>query len=218
MRRNLPILLILILAGIAPLHGQVAYTFGAKAGISLANQDYRITPIDYTLDTEPVPGPAFSLFLEPFRGAHLSFQLDLSYACKGSKTKTEAVTVNHLDNDRITIQEGEQTKSVFRYLSLTPAARYRLSQGALVPYILAGPRLDLLLNYSTDSEYPLEVQQGVVFGLSCGAGVEYSLQKMGLFAELLYHPDISAVTGEEPLLVHNRMLSLTLGIRWIVPD
>lgn len=218
MRKELPILFIFILAGITPLHGQVAYTFGGKAGISLANQAYRITPIDYTLDTKPVPGPVLSLFLEPFRGAHLSFQLDLSYASKGSKTKTEAVTVNHLDNDRITIQDGEQTKSVFRYFSVTPAARYRFGQGSLVPYVLAGPRLDLLLNYSSDSDYPLEVQQVVVFGLSCGAGVEYSLQKMGLFAELLYHPDFSAVTGEEPLLVHNRMLSLTLGIRWFVPD
>ena len=218
MRRNLLIILFFLSAWVPSLQGQVAYTFGVKGGISLANQGYRITPIDYTLDTDPVPGPVVSFFLEPFRGAHLSFQLDLSYACKGSKTSVQGVTVNHLEQDRITVIEGEPALSRFRYLSLSPGARYRLGQGPLVPYILAGPRLDLLLDYSSDSDYPLETQRGVVFGISCGAGVEYSLQKTGLFGEFQYQPDLSPVTNEEPLLIRNRMLSLMLGIRWMIPD
>lgn len=218
MKRNLLIIPVLLFAWIPLLQGQVAYTFGVKGGISLANQAYRITPIDYTLDTDPVPGPAVSFFLEPFRGEHFSFQLDLGYACKGSTTTVQGVTVNHLEQDRITVIEGEPAQSRFRYLSLSPGVRYRLGQGPLVPYILAGPRLDLLLNYSSDSDYPLETQRGVVFGLSCGAGVEYSLQKIGLFGELQYLPDISPVTSEEPLLIRNRMLSLLLGIRWMIPD
>jgi len=218
MRRNLPIILLLLCAWMPLLQGQVAYTFGVKGGISLANQRYRITPIDYTLDTDPVPGPAVSFFLEPFRGAHFSFQLDLSYACKGSTTTVQGVSVNHLDQDRITVIEGEPARSRFRYLSLSPGVRYRLGQGSLVPYILAGPRLDLLLDYSSDSDYPLEKQRTVVFGLSFGAGVEYSLQKTGLFGELQYQPDISPVTNEEPLLIRNRMISLMLGIRWMIAD
>jgi len=40
---------------------------GIKAGISLANQDFQITSIDYTLKTDPVIGPAAGIFLEAFR-------------------------------------------------------------------------------------------------------------------------------------------------------
>jgi hypothetical protein len=218
MRRSLLIILVFLSAWIPLLQGQVAYTFGVKGGISVANQRYRITPIDFTLDTDPVPGPAASVFLETFRGSHFSFQLDLSYACKGSITTVQGVTVNHLEQDRINVIEGEPARSRFRYMSLSPVVRYRLGQGSLVPYILAGPRLDLLLNYSSDSDYPLEMQRVVVFGLSCGAGAEYSLQKMGLFGELQYQPDLSPVTNEDPLLIRNRMLSLMLGIRWMIPD
>ena len=218
MRRNLLIILVFLSAWIPVLQGQAAYTFGIKGGISLANQRFRITPIDYTIETEPLPGPVVSLFLEPFGGVHFSFQLDLSYGCKGSLTKVQGVTVNHLEQDRITLLEGKMTRSRFRYLSISPGVRYRMGQGPLVPYVLAGPRLDLLLKYSTDSDYPLEEQRVVVFGLSCGAGVEYSLQKVGLFGELQYQPDFTAVTSEEPLLIRNHMLSLSFGIRWMNPE
>ena len=111
MRRNLLIISVFLSAWIPVLQGQAAYTFGIKGGISLANQSFRITPIDYTIETEPGPGPVLSLFLEPIRGAHFSFQLDLSYACKGSTTKVQGVTVNHLEQDRITVIEGEKARS-----------------------------------------------------------------------------------------------------------
>jgi hypothetical protein len=86
----------------------------------------------------------------------------------------------------------------------------------LCPYLLLGPRVDLLLRYSTESVYPLEQQNQFIVGLSAGAGLEYKLQNLGLFAELQYLPDLSPVTHEEPLLIKNHMLSLCLGIRWIV--
>lgn len=97
-------------------------------------------------------------------------------------------------------------------------ARYRFGQGFMAPYFLLGPRIDMLLNYSSESDYPLYRQNGSIVGLTCGAGLEYRLQRMGLFAELQYLPDISPVTSEEPLLINNNMISLTLGIRWFVSD
>ncbi|MCD4709525.1 MAG: PorT family protein [Bacteroidales bacterium] len=214
MKRNAVTIAIIVWAGFLALSGQIPSSLGVKAGLSLANQSYRFTPIDYTLETEPVVGPAFSLFVEAFRGAHFTLQVDLSYAVKGSRSSTQSVTVNHLDNDRITVNEGEKTKSTFSYLSLAPMARYMVGQGSLVPYFLLGPRVDILLKYSSGSEYPLVKQNGTILGLTCGAGVEFRLQKLGLFTELQYLPDISPVTSEEPLLINNNMISLTMGIRW----
>ena len=218
MKRSLVCIAMIIWAGLLAIYGQFPSSFGVKAGVSVANQTYLFTPIDYELETEGVVGPAFSLFLEAFKGNHFSFQLDLSYALKGSKTNTQSVTVDHLNNDQIIVNEGEESTSTFTYFSMTPMARYRLGQGSLHPYFLLGLRVDFLLKYETDSEYPLDDQNSVIPGLTFGTGLEYQLGKMGLFTELQYQGDIFPVSGQDPLLINNHMLSLTLGIRWFGSD
>jgi hypothetical protein len=218
MKRGLLSIAMSMWVGIFVLYGQFPSSFGAKGGISVADQTYKFESIDYKLETEPVLGPAFSLFMEAFRGNHFSMQLDLSYFLKGSKTSTESITVDHINNDRIIINEGELSTSKFSYLSFAPMARYRLGKGSFQPYFLLGPRVDILLKYESDSEYPLEEQNSVIPGLTFGAGLEYGLNKLGLFAELQYQGDIIPVTGQDPLLVNNHFLSLTLGIRWLASD
>ncbi len=218
MKRSLVTIAFIMWAGLLVLYSQFPSSFGAKAGISLANQTYTFTAIDYTLETEPVVGPTLSLFAEAFRGAHFSLQVDLSYFVKGSKTSTQSVTVDHLDFDRIIVNEGETSTSTFSYFSIAPMARYRLGQGSLQPYFLLGPRVDILLIYETDSEYPLDEQNSVIPGLTFGTGLEYRLNNLGLFAELQYQGDFIPVTGHDPLLVNNHMISFTLGLRWLVSD
>jgi len=205
----------ILAAGTLMLHGQIPASYGLKAGIGLANQSYRLTAIDYELETQVLPGMVAGLFAEPFKGRRFSFQFDLTYASKGSTTTTQSVTVNHLDNDRIVVNEGEAAKSRFHYLSLAPMVRYRFDLERLTPYLLLGPRVDFLLNYGTESEYPLESQNHTILGLTAGGGLEFQIQNLGLFAELQYLPDLSPVSNKEPLLINNNMLSLSLGIRWI---
>jgi len=211
-------IILLCLTGSFLLYGQRSVTLGIKAGISLANQHYRITPIEYRIETEPITGPAITLFVEAFRGDHFSFQADLAYSVKGSRSSTQSVTVNHLDNDRIIVTEGEMTKSVFRYLSVAPMARYRFGKDQLVPYFILGPRLDMQLTYTSDSDYPLTGQNGAILGLTCGVGLELTLQRVAVFTEILYLPDLTPVTGEEPLMVTNQMISLTVGVRLLNSD
>lgn len=205
-------------AGSLVLCGQTPASFGLKGGIALANQSHKITSIDYKLNTDPVMGPALALFVETFKGKRFSFQVDVGYLVKGSSTTTQSVTVNHLDNDRIIVNEGEAVSSKFAYLSVAPLARYRWDLENLSPYLLFGPRLDFLLNYKPESEYELDTQNLTLLGLSCGAGLEFKLQKLGVFAELQFQPDLSPVTNVEPLLINNNILSLTLGIRWIASE
>jgi hypothetical protein len=188
---------------------------GMKAGISLASQTCRFTPIDYTMETQPVVGPGISFLMEAFRHEHLSLQTDLAVSVKGSKTTTQSVTVNHLDNDRIVVNKGEFNASRFSYLSFCPLARYRVDKERLTSYAMMGPRLDLLLKYKTGSDYPLDEQNKVIVGLSGGAGVEFSFNQLGVFIEAQYQPDISAVTNHEPLRINNSTLLFTLGIRYL---
>jgi len=144
--------------------------------------------------------------------------MDLSYFLKGSKTSTQSVTVDHVNDDQIIVNKGEMSTSTFKYLSIAPMARYRMGQNTLHPYFLLGPRVDVLLKYKSDSEYPLEDQNSVIPGLTIGAGLEYDLSNLSVFAELQFQGDIRPVTGQEPLLVNNHLLSLTLGVRWLASD
>ena len=216
MKRSLAIIIIMMWAGLFALYSQFPSSFGAKAGISVADQTYTITPIDYNLETKAVVGPTFSLFVEAFRGNHFSLQADLSYFVKGSKSNTQSVTVDHMNNDQIIVNEGEMSTSTFAYLSIAPMARYRMGQGSMQPYFLLGPRVDILLKYKSDSEYPLDDQNQIIPGLTIGAGLEYKLQRMGLFAELQYQGDLIPVTGQDPLLINNHLISFTLGVRKLV--
>jgi len=215
MKQAIPVILFILLTGIPAVHGQFIRSVGFKAGISLANQSYRFTPIDYTLETSPVLGPGIAIFIEALSREHLSIQLDLAYAAKGSKTTIESVTVNHLENNSIVVNVGDLKVSKFNYLSLTPLARYRFDRERLSPYIVAGLRLDYLLNYKTDSDYPLEEQNKFIMGLSGGVGVEYNLNKLGVFFEVQYQPDINPVISKDPLLINNNILLITLGIRYL---
>ena len=215
MKGRLLIIALLLSASFTGLSGQFPAAMGAKGGLALANQSYKLSAIDHKLETQAIGGAVFTLFAEAFRGPRLSFQFDLGYAGKGSSTTTHSVTVDHLEGDRIRINEGDPVRSRFHYLTLLPQARYRFGLSGLTPYLLLGPRVDFLLDYSSESEYPLESQNHTVLGLSLGAGLEYPLQKTGLFAEVQYQPDLSPVSDQDALLINNNILSLTLGIRWI---
>lgn len=210
-------ILILMTAAVSSFgYGQFPTSYGAKAGVSIANQSWRFSNLDYTLDTEALYSVGGALFLEAFKGEHFSFQLDVAYAQKGSSTRTESITVHHFEKGSITVNEGVLRSSYFKYLSVSPLARYRFELEHLIPYFLLGPRLDLLLDYRTDSEMPLDSWQGYALGLTVGAGMEYGLRQTMLFLEIQYQPDLSPLNNQEPLLINNDMLAISLGIRRIV--
>jgi len=203
------------LIGIQPAYGQDTWSWGVKAGVALSNQSYKFTPIDYSMDTEAILGPSLSLFLETFRGDRFSFQTDLSFNCRGSETTTQSVTVNHLEQDRITVNEGDPATSRFRYLSLAPMLRARSELDRITPYAMVGPKVDLFLYYTTGSEYPLEELNSLILGFTFGIGLEFNIGESVMFTEVQFQPDLSPVTNQEPLLINNNSLVFTLGIRWI---
>jgi hypothetical protein len=215
MKRMVPFILLLLFFDTLTLEGQFIGSAGLKAGVSLANQSHQITPIDYRLKTDPVAGPGIAIFMEAFRGNRFSFQADLAFVTKGSKTTTQSVTVKHLENDRIIVNEGDEKVSRFYYLCLSPMARYRMDLKHITPYAILGPRVDFLLAYRTDSDYPLEEQNKIIPGLTGGLGAELNLNGLGIFLELQYQSDIMPVTGKDPLLINNNIFLVTLGIRYL---
>jgi len=195
-------------------NAQFISSFGVKGGVALSNQSYRISPIDYTLDTDPILSPSLVFFAEAFQGDHFTLQTDFAFACRGSSTTTESITVDHQNSNQPIVNEGDKVTSRHRYLAISPMLRARTNKGGIDAYALLGPRLDFLLYYSTDSDYPLEEQNNVILGLTMGVGVSFPMKQNLLFTEIQFQPDLSPVTNQEPLLVNNNSLVLTLGIRF----
>lgn len=212
MKRIQLALLMLILSGTMLVRGQFIDGYGVKAGLSIANQSFRFTPIDQELPTDVLVGPGALVFVEMFKGKRFSFQMDLGVMFKGCKSTAESITVNHLDNDRIVVNEGPLVTSAFQYFTLSPMVRFQKDYGKISVYTLLGPRLDVLLNYASDSPYPLEEQWDKILGLSGAFGTEYLLEKIALFVELQYQPDLSPVANNEPLLVNNEALLVSIGV------
>ncbi|MCP4312802.1 MAG: PorT family protein [Bacteroidetes bacterium] len=212
MRRRWMVIGLILLAGFQAAGAQFIASKGVRAGVALSNQSYQITSINYMIETDPILSPSLVLFAEAFKGDHFSLRTDLAFACRGSSTTTQSVSVNHLEGDRVIVNEGEKATSRHRYLSLAPMLRARTGNGGIEPYALIGPRLDMFLYYSSQSEFPLEEQNRFILGISMGVGAEFKLSQRELFAEILYQPDLSPVVNTEPLMVNNNSLVLTLGI------
>ncbi len=193
---------------------QFISSLGVKGGVALSNQSFRITPINYTMDTKAIFSPSVVFFAEAFQGDHFTLQTDFAFACRGSSTSTRSITVDHLNGNQVIVNEGEKVTSRHRYLAISPMLRARTYNGGVEAYALVGPRLDLLLYYSTHSDYPLEEQNDVILGLTLGMGVEFPLKQNMLLIELLFQPDLSPVTNKDPLMINNNSLVLTVGYRW----
>lgn len=195
-------------------NAQFISSFGVKGGVALSNQSYKITRINTSLDTDPILSPSLVFFAEAFQGDHFTLQTDFAFACRGSSTTTESITVDHQNSNQLIVNEGDKVTSRHRYLAISPMLRARTNNGGIDAYALLGPRVDFLLYYSTDSDYPLEEQNNVILGLTMGVGVSFPIKQNLLFTEIQFQPDLSPVTNQEPLLVNNNSLVLTLGYRW----
>jgi hypothetical protein len=212
MKRRWVLCALILLAGFQMANAQFIADKGLRAGVALSNQSYRFTSIEYLMDTDPILSPFVAVYAETFKGNDFSMRTDLAFACRGSATTTQSISVNHLDGDRISVSEGAKVTSRHRYLSLAPMLRARTENGAWIPYALIGPRLDMLLYYSSQSDYPLEEQNRFVLGLSMGVGIEFSLSRRALLIEIQYQPDLSPLVNTAPLHINNNSLVFTAGL------
>jgi hypothetical protein len=203
---------IVVILGSQGAGAQFITSLGLKGGLALSNQSYVIYSLNYQIETKPILSPSMAFFIESFQGEHFSLQTDFAFACRGSSTTTESITVDHQNSDQVIVNEGDEATSRHRYLAISPMLRARTNNGGVEGYALFGPRLDILLYYTSQSEYPLEEQNHVIFGLTMGVGVEFPLKKNMLFTEIQFQPDLSKVTNTDPLLINNNSLVLMLGL------
>jgi hypothetical protein len=201
----------LLFAGSA--YAQFGRSFGFWAGPSFTWHSYDYYTLGYRYIASPQPSPAFGLYLETNRSVHFGVQTELAFVCRGSSTRTESVTVHPLEGGRIHENLGEAVTSRYRYLSLSPMLRYRTGE-RWVPYLVGGPRLDVLLYYSTEADIRTGGRNLFVVGVVAGAGAEIPVGRLSLDLSVRYFHDASPAVRNDVLLVSGRGLMATAGIRW----
>jgi hypothetical protein len=101
------------------------------------------------------------------------------------------------------------------YLSVPVLAKVRLSFPAITPYLIAGPRADLLLSKKGDGfDAVIDKFKSTDVGGTFGLGVElHTLLPVGLLAEIRYNPSFRDAFKNEFLSVRNHSFDFLVGLQ-----
>lgn len=130
------------------------------------------------------------------------------------------------ENEEFTDQYGTVRKEIAKvrlnYLSTDLPIRIQNHTQRTTSYLLAGPRVDILLGYKDrEAAATYQLYQNIydqaaqiTIGFVTAIGVEFnSNQEAGYFIELEYNPDLTKVYRQPELSVSSTLLALNLGIR-----
>ncbi len=191
-------------------YGQVIRGYGFKLGAVAANQTWQYTnwsvpPKDYRW------GFAASAYLELFDCVNFSALIEAQYSQKGFSETLPITTESQPDGTGEFITMAPRAD----YLSLPLLAKVQLPLSDWTPYLLAGPRLDILLSTKAD-EYSVifDKLKTPEFGATVGVGVEFtSILPMAVLTEIRYNPSFVDAYSSNFLTVRNRSLDFLLGVR-----
>ena len=204
--------LIVILAVVvsSTAHAQLLRSFGAKVGVTAANQTWDYTSIP-DRNTENRWGITGSVFVEALDMPYLSLLVEGQYTQKGM---TYSVPIATAQNPEGTGQFITMRPRV-DYLSFALLAKVRFEAPPVTPYLIAGPRYDLLLSrHSEGFQAVIDDFQSVEPGASVGVGAELSsVLPIDVLIEFRYNASFKDAYNTDFLKVRNRTIDLMLGVR-----
>jgi hypothetical protein len=194
--------------------GQLLRTFGVKAGVAAATQDWDYGGAGSLPEWGVRWGINAGAFVEFLNHPWFTLQAEARYVQKG--LSEEFVVTSAEGPEGL----GKMTLSPrVDYLVFPLMAKGRLELGGVAPYIIAGPSLNVLLGYSgAEFETVLKDFKRVEFGGTAGLGCEIALQgSVRMLAEVRYSPSFTdAYESDTPspvtLRVRNSAAEFLLGV------
>ena len=197
-----------ILIFLAP--SAMSQEFGIKGGLSYSDQSYKYDLSSFNSDrlkqTGITAGAFFSYDIWLLSGLRFEF----NYVQKGS-------SIEILQTEEFGPAILGKIKIVDRldYLSLNILLTPGLyDNSTLAPYLVLGPRADILLN--TSSEIPSLVFDNlspIIFGATAGLGISLALSNStSLLIEGVYNYDFSFAYDKEILTIKNNAVLVTTGL------
>lgn len=203
-------ILIAILVANLVAHSQLVRSYGIKLGAVSANQTWHYTNTS-DLTTDSRWGITGGLYLELLDVPFLSVVAEVQYTQKGMKFSAPITTESQPEGTGQFITISPRVD----YLSLPLLGKLRLHSPVFTPYLIAGPRVDLLISKKGDV-YGLVIDRfkSTDVGGTVGIGVEiHTLLPVGLLAELRYNPSFRDSYNSEFLTVRNRSFDFLVGLQ-----
>ena len=221
----LALLLLLVLFMPERLEAQVLRSYGAKVAVTSTDISYEFE--DPRLrgaspDFERRTGVNVALFAEWLTYPYLSLLTQAEYTQRGfAPVFLRAVPVP--DNPGYLTSEEVTANTRLDYLSAFVPLKVQYPVGTfLTPFILAGPRLDVLLNQHVGtvdldgfgpSGFRLRDPNRTQLGLSTGAGITVGdLGKLSLTLEARYNLDLTDATSSSSVEVKHNAFDVWFGI------
>lgn len=205
MKSTVIILLTLLIQ--ATSHSQAIRNIGVKLGGVAANQSWTYSSIP-SLPTERRWGIDVGVFIEWFNMPVFSLSSELHFIQRGMK----------LSLPTITPQDPERTGQLVTrsprldYLSLPLLAKASLNDGVFSPYVVAGPRVDFLLQTKGEGfQAVFDKFEKVEFGVSVGAGIDlHAFDKVNLGFEFRFSPSLKDGYSTQFLSVRNTSMEFLI--------
>ncbi len=213
MRRTMLLLSCGLLLAASPTLAAPWDRCGLMLGAATATQSF-----DYAANldfpTEYRWGVDAGVFFEPVSLSLLSVSAELHYIQKGFYQRTLITTAYQPEGNG----SYWTNRTRLDYLSIPVLAKLRLPARSFSPYLLAGPRLDVLVGRAAH-EPGLDSVYGELrrtdLGASFGVGVELASPALpGILAELRWSPSFTRAFNNGLLVVRNRSFEILAGVRF----
>jgi hypothetical protein len=190
---------------------QLLRGYGVKVGAISATQtwDYNV---DITIDAERRWGLDVGGYVELFDTPYLSLLGEVHYVQKGFTFTAIVSSINQPDGtgEYLTVRPRVD------YLSLPLLIKLRFDMQVVSPYVIVGPRLDLLIAKDPQGfQAVLNEFKAIDVGLSLGAGAEVPTSFLSsVLLEFRYSPTFNTSFSNAFLTVRNQSFELLLGVRF----
>jgi hypothetical protein len=214
MHKKLLVISITILVLSSITNAKLIKSYGFKVAVSSAFQKFDYSPnsiiSNSDFDWKRKTGINAGLYIEWFNLPIVSFVTQIEYRQVGVGDKYIATNTSG-EEMAATIDYGK-----VNYVSMPLLLKATLPSAIVNPYIVIGPRIDHLLNYSSDHDIfdPIyERFEKTIYGSSFGIGLEtkYILPVTTLL-EFRYDIDFTDSYSDEYLKVKNNSYEFCLGI------
>ncbi len=202
-------ILVFVLTLSTSIHAQFLRGCGLKAGIVAANQKWNYAySFEHTYDYKW--GLTLGGFIEFLDDDYFSIVVEAQYTQKGMYLSIPVTTETQPDGTGEYITHSPRTD----YLSLPLLLKVRYSIPVVTPYIIIGPRLDVLLSKNGDGfDVVIEKFDATDFGLTIGLGMRFSgLLPNDVLTEFRYNPNLNNSFDNNYLTVRNHSLDFMVGI------
>ncbi len=201
-------------------YSQFLSGLGIKAGSTFSNQKYDYKKFDYKPETKYLFGFNGSLYAEFLQNKNFNVILESGFEQRGYTLVTKPT--DEFGNPLPDMNVYERTN----YFTSGLLLKIKAPGSKISPYIILGPKLDVLLGYSIKPEdesttlygfdYPVNEFKKINYSLNLGAGIEFNkLLPFKTFVELNYSPPLNTSYNSEWLEVKEHYFNVKLGINFI---